>query len=122
MGWRTKRRAKHLPELMANLVAADNLWGHVISAMGDDVSPESKRAAENFRAASKEQLETTQRYMLEFEEQGSISDPEFDQWFKEAEPLAIAAGARADQRLAELSQLGKVPAETDIDRWFRQNL
>ena len=115
MGWKTKRRARRLPELQANIVAAQNLWGRAISALGDDSSPGTKRAAEEMKAASEEQLETTQRYMLEFEEQGSISDPEFDQWFKEAEQLAIVAGAMAEEQLADLRRLGKVPAESDID-------
>jgi len=81
MGWRTKRRARRLPELIENLQTGRS---RLAERAGQGGADEQVRKADQF-------IEQAQQYQSELEQAGSVGDPRFDDWFKTARMFAYFA-------------------------------
>lgn len=91
MGFRTKGRARRLPQLIADLEAGRAQITKRQEALGDAVSDEQRKGVEYLLTRTAEHLKRAHDYSAEFEQEGRIADSEFDGWFKNAQAFANVA-------------------------------
>lgn len=89
-----------------------------LRAGGED--PAAAHAAAEVEASGLELLRQVGTYIEEVEEHGTISDPEFERWFIQIEPIARDSLRRARRRWEQLLPLRDVNADRADEERTRQ--
>jgi hypothetical protein len=111
MGFRTKRRARRLPDLIEKLEEGRGMLKQSAeSPAGQQRDEEHRRASGNLLVNSDKLIREAHAYHEEFQEQGAISDPpEFDDWYKHADAFANITKMTPDEYRRMRAETDRLP-------------